>query len=126
VDFASLVRFAKIGVHRHPQVASAADRSRVQFEQYTQDAARIFLNASTDAVKVKALDYWLGKQATWPELAGYAVSILARPVASTSTERHFSRTVQIEGLRRVSLTPEHVQELALLMTNPAIAEACIV
>jgi hypothetical protein len=124
LDFASFVGFAKIRRSGNQQPVSSGDPLRDQWSQYNQDAASIRRDA-TPSDHFDALDYWLGQQDRWPELTGYAVSILARPIASTATERHFSRTVQIEGLRRVSLTPEHVQELALLMSNQSIAETVI-
>jgi hypothetical protein len=119
---ADLVSFAKVRRPGNQPPPGSHDRLRGQWRQYNREAASLRMNPS---IHLDALDYWLGKQDAWPELAGYAVSILARPVASTATERHFSQTVHIEGLRRVSLTPEHVQDLALLMSNQSIAETVI-
>jgi hypothetical protein len=42
--------------------------------------------------------YWVEKSAVWPELAGYALSILTRPVDSVMTARHFPLTAEMSRL----------------------------
>jgi hypothetical protein len=76
--------------------------------------------------RVDVLDYWRQNTSQWPDLAAYAIHINTRPITSTATERHFSRTVDIEGDDRLRLTPEHVADLSLLQANGEIANNVIV
>jgi hypothetical protein len=76
--------------------------------------------------RVDVLDYWREHKSQWPNLAAYALHLNTRPITSSATERHFSRTVDIEGTDRLRLSSEHVQDLALLQANVEIADDLIV
>lgn len=67
-------------------------------------------------------EYWLSRRGIWPALSRQVLKIITRPCASVSTERHFSLTGRIEGLRRLRLVPEHVADLAMIMGNPDLAQ----
>jgi hypothetical protein len=115
---AKLISFARIGAvwaHEAGQ-EPATCRIRKRFRQYINEcAAREVQDPSPPEINL--IDHWLGKRQIWPELTAYALDILTRLVTSGSSERHFSLTSRMEGLRRLRLLPEHLEELAMIVAN---------
>lgn len=96
---------------------------REQLEAHLSTVRRIIDGAEgEDREDIDVTQYWLKKRNVWPGLSRYALKVITRPCASVSTERHFSLTGRIEGLRRLRLLPGHVSELAMIMGNSDLAE----
>jgi hypothetical protein len=75
--------------------------------------------------KQSAMDYWINKRRVWPGLSEYAIRVLWNPITSAQTERHFSLTGRLEGLRRLRLHGDHVDDLAMIMANSDISRPLI-
>jgi hypothetical protein len=50
---------------------------------------------------------------------------MTSPISSCATERLFSVTVDIEDIDRLRLTPDHLQDIAMVHCNLAIAKDVI-
>jgi hypothetical protein len=122
-DFADLIAYATI-----PDDPEQSDddplRVQWQFLKYSA-ASKVERQHRTERGQIDVLAYWRAKSSEWPDLAAYAFYVNTRPITSAATERHFSNAVDIEGDDRLRLTPEHVEQLALLRSNIEIAEDLI-
>jgi hypothetical protein len=96
---------------------------REQLIHYTSQRRRSVDQARPH--KIDVIGYWIEKRNLWPELAAYALHLMTSPVSSSATERLFSVSVGIEGLKRQRLSPEHVQDLTLLKYNSEIVAEAI-
>jgi hypothetical protein len=65
--------------------------------------------------------YWIEKRSLWSELAAYALQLVTIPTSSSATERLFSVSGGVKGLKRHQLSPEHVQGLTWRGHNLEIA-----
>jgi hypothetical protein len=113
---AKLISFARIGAAWAHEAAQepATCRIRNQFRQYINECAAREVQ-DPPPPDINLIDHWLGKRQIWPERPEYALDILMRPVTFASPERDFSLTSRLEGLRRLRLLPEHLEELAMIV-----------
>jgi hypothetical protein len=64
--------------------------------------------------------YWLDQVKVWPDLAELAMGTLSRACTSAARERFFNKVKRIEGLRRLSLSDDHLRALSLCVVHPTI------
>ena len=70
-------------------------------------------------------EFWKNHMNLYPSLSEVAIEILSIQVTSASSERMFSVTRRILGYRRLSLSQDHVEDLALIMNNQEISKQFI-
>jgi hypothetical protein len=118
---AEMMAFAQTGYGQVPPSSDdrvAAIMGQFRAFQLESDERR---QGGTRLFRQSAMDYWMTKRYIWPELAEYAIRVLWHPITSAQTERHFSLTGGIEGLRRLRLLADHVDDLAMIMSNSDIS-----
>jgi hypothetical protein len=118
---ARFVSFARVASQPSAHEGSIESRVKKQFDQYLADCAK----RGGDDPEVDVIAYWVTQRNAWPELGGYALSILTRHVASVGTARHFPLTPRLTRLRQGRRTSEHLADLAVLLANPDVAEDVI-
>ena len=65
------------------------------------------------------LNFWVSKLGTWPELALYALEVLACPAASVLSERVFSTAGGVITDKRSRLSRANVDKLMFIKMNQA-------
>ena len=101
-----------IGFDEHEEVDDATARL---VNEHVQEFVRERLNPTS---KIRdALQWWAGKEATWPMVAAVARHSLCVPAAAACSERGFSATGHIVRARRSRLSDDKITELSHLCNN---------
>jgi hypothetical protein len=73
-----------------------------------------YLHELAEPAETMVLEYWNRKQDVYPSLAAMATCFLAIPATSASSERVFSKSKNIVGPQRSSLSPTSIEHLLCL------------
>ncbi|KAM4032307.1 zinc finger BED domain-containing protein 6-like isoform 2-T2 [Anomaloglossus baeobatrachus] len=110
----SMDTFWKRFVSRPPcDMASISKRQR--FHHMVEEYMSTHLHEVTDGSD--PFTFWVSKLDTWPELALYALEVLACPAASVLTERVFSTAGGVITDRSIGLGTANVNKLMFLKMN---------
>jgi hypothetical protein len=89
------------GLHKHKQIGP---KSRVSSDLY-----RAFISTDCEEKETDALEYWNARYATQPDLARFALDMLAIPMMSAECERVFSSAKHLITDARNRLYPDIVE-----------------
>ena len=103
------------------QPPPTADMERVSRRQHLNNMVEQFLctrlHVLTDGSA--PFNFWVSKLSTWPELALYALEVLACPAASVLSERVFSTAGGVITDRHSRLSTANVDKLTFIKMNQA-------
>ncbi|KAM4044406.1 zinc finger BED domain-containing protein 4-like [Anomaloglossus baeobatrachus] len=100
-----------------PPCATVPNIRQQRFHNMVEEYMSTHLHILTDGSA--PFNFWASKLDTWPELALYALEVLACPAASVMSKHFFSATGGVITDKRVRLSTDNVGKLTLLKMNRA-------
>ena len=101
----------------HRQLSSGSS-IRERLDQ--QVSSYIGVTADLDALRSdEPLDYWVGRLDLWPELAQFAMELMAFPSSSVLSERTFGAAGVVVTNKRTRLAHNSVDYLTFIKMNEA-------
>ncbi|KAM4047913.1 zinc finger BED domain-containing protein 4-like isoform 1-T2 [Anomaloglossus baeobatrachus] len=88
---------------------------RQRFHNMVEEYMSTYLHVVTDGSA--PFNFWVSKLDTWPELALYALEVLACPAASVMSERVFSTAGGVITDRRICLSSANVGKFTFIKLN---------